>query len=71
VVLQLEGVSRKFGNIAIGKGAIQEILNPRIRRAMVLCQQTILFPQVGQEMLAGLEETELTPLANGRLAAKP
>ena len=38
VMLQLEGVGRKLGDIATGKVTVQEILNPRIHRAVVLRQ---------------------------------
>jgi uncharacterized coiled-coil protein SlyX len=70
-MLQLEGAGRKLGDIAIGKVTVQKTLDSRIHWAVVLCQQTVLFLQIGQEMLACLEKGKLTLLANDRLATKP
>ena len=73
VMLQLKGVGGNLWDFAtaIGQGAIEKILYPRIDRAMVLRQQAILLLQIGQKVLAGLEKGKLTLLANDRLAAKP
>ena len=73
VVFQLQGVGRKAGNLttAAFESPVQERLDSRIGRAMVLRQQAVFLPQVCEKMLAGFQQGKLAFLADDRLAAKP